>query len=279
MHRNTLWADGTLNPSSPLVDHKYSTKWADISQTHQFKVAWRTFSLTNLLPDSLRYFSSLFFFFFLSGSQFFWWALMLWPYAESCNEDNRPQCADRPRLPPLSPSFPSISLPSRATDRLLWEPSTALMTRAGSKPPFLQRYLPLTSTSHCPSLCSQPTPKPVFLPVWLKRSLQNCAVSAYKQPVMDEVLWWQWKNVYVRGHSSAQSFTEQEIYSWKNFRTKSKGRRPFQCFTFEHITLGHYYYCFVTFKEHFQVGKPIRMLKIYKESHRMSIPTLYALEL
>ncbi|XP_061587466.1 importin-13-like [Cololabis saira] len=38
------------------------------------------------------------------------------PNVESCGEDNRPQCADRPRLPPLSAC---ISLPSGATDPLL----------------------------------------------------------------------------------------------------------------------------------------------------------------
>lgn len=116
--------------------------------------------------QSARYFSSLLFqwksiFFLLQR------VLMLWPYAGGCREDNRPQCADRPRLPPLSPPSPANSLPYRATNQPLSEPSTAPTTRAGLKhpPPHLHshpRHLPLTSTSHCPSLCSQPTPQNLF---------------------------------------------------------------------------------------------------------------------
>lgn len=97
-------------------------------------MAWRTLSLKNLLPDRVRgTFPACFF----SGSLFFFlrWVLMLWPYAGGCREDNRPQCADRPRLPPLSPPFPSNSLPYRATNWPLWESSTAPTTRAGLNPP------------------------------------------------------------------------------------------------------------------------------------------------
>lgn len=80
------------------------------------------------------------------------------------------------------PPFPCSSLPCRATNQPLWEPSTAPTSRAWLEPPLppppsipAQRHLPFTSTSHCPSLCSQPTPqKPVSLAVWLQCSAQDC---------------------------------------------------------------------------------------------------------
>lgn len=116
--------------------------------------------------QSARYFSSLLFqwksiFFLLQR------VLMLWPYAGGCREDNRPQCADRPRLPPLSPPSPANSLPYRATNQPLSEPSTAPTTRAGLKhPPPTSIPTRDTFRSHPPHtapLCAlNPPPKTCF---------------------------------------------------------------------------------------------------------------------
>lgn len=60
---------------------------------------WKTCSQTRgTFPAS--------FFFQWKSIFFLQWVLMLWPYAGGCRADNRPQCADRPRLPTLSPPFP-----------------------------------------------------------------------------------------------------------------------------------------------------------------------------
>lgn len=172
-----------VNQSSLLVHLKYMVlnELTDISQCHQSKVVWRTLESEKPAPrQSVRYFSSQFFFFFQCKSIFFLqWFLMLWPYAGGSWADNRPQCADRPSLPTLYPPFPSNSLPYRATNQPLWEPSTAPTTRSGLDPPPTSspRHLPLTSTSHCPSLCSQSTPqKTVSFAVWLKLGVQDCLI-------------------------------------------------------------------------------------------------------
>lgn len=110
-------------------------KWADRRFDNVTSQRWRdAVPVWKPAPrQSASYFSACFFqwkyYFFLR------WDLMLWPYAGSCREDNRPQCADRPRLPPPSHPFPSNSLPYRATNRPLWEPSTAPTTRAVLKHP------------------------------------------------------------------------------------------------------------------------------------------------
>lgn len=158
--------DSSLPPADTVLNCQ-----TDTQQCHQSKVAWRTLRLRNLLWDRVRgTFPACFF----SGSLFFFLfcVLMLWPYAGGCWEDNRPQCADRPCLPPLSPPFPSISLPYRATNQPLWEPSTALTARAGLKHP--PNSIPARDTfrSHPPHtarLCALTLPpKPVSFAVWLK---------------------------------------------------------------------------------------------------------------
>lgn len=187
---------GLLNPSLPLVDHKYRAKWAD----RHFTTSPVKGGVTHFQSErpasrqSARYFSSRFFqwksIFFLR------WVLMLWPYAGGCWEDNRPQCADRTRLPPLAPPFPPTPLPSRATNRPLWEPSTAPTSRAALKhpPPHLHshlKHLPLSSTSHCPSLCSQPNlAKPSFA-VWQRFGVRRWTASSITPPTdkLQPVYW------------------------------------------------------------------------------------------
>lgn len=164
-HSRSRW--GLVNQSLPLVHHKYSllNELTDISQCHQSKVVWRTFESEKPAPrQSVRYFSSLFF--------FLQQVLMLWPYAGGCRADNRPQCADRPRLPTLTPPFPSNSLPYRATNWPLWEPSTAPSTRTGLEPLRPQPpFLPKTPSAHIHltlplSVLTTYPPKTCF-PVWL----------------------------------------------------------------------------------------------------------------
>lgn len=123
---------------------------------------WKTYFQTECEVLFQPVFSVEVYFFFL------WWVLMLWPYAGGCWEDNRPQCADGPRLPPLSPPFPSNSLPYRATNPPLWDPSTAPTTRAGLKhpPPIPARDTFRSHPPHTAPLCAlnpPPHPKNLFL--------------------------------------------------------------------------------------------------------------------
>lgn len=176
VHTQREWM-GLPKPSSPQVDHKYSAeRQTVISQCHESKVAWLTFSLKNPAPrQSATYFSSLFF----NGSLFLFSFFLLHSSPNAlaiCWRLPRGQqtsvCRQTPSASLLSPlSLPSLSH-YRATDRPLWEPSTALTTGAGLKHPQAPhphlhsrpRHLPLTSTSHCRSLCSRPTPQnPIVL--------------------------------------------------------------------------------------------------------------------
>lgn len=145
---------------------------------------------------------------------------MLWPYAGGCREDNRPQCADRPRLPPplplsLSPVGPQTSFCKSH--------QLQLTARAGPKPPFLLRHLPLTSTSHCPSLCSQPTPKTCFprclAEAWFVQL--HCLI-----PETSYSLWWIMNILFI-------SFTQVKAVIWQ----KSLSEHVFICVYVKGMTL------------------------------------------
>ena len=125
--------------------------------------------------QSARYFSSLFFqsIFFSSVSPnalAICWRLLRGQQTSVCRQT--PSASPLSLFPPtLSPIGPQTGLCE--SHQLHQRPRLCSNT---PPPPTLHSrpgHLPLTSTSHCPSLCSQPTPqKPVSLAVWLKLGVQ-----------------------------------------------------------------------------------------------------------
>lgn len=147
-------------------------------------MAWRTLESEKPAPrQSARYFSSQFFFqwksiFFSSVSSN---ALAICWRLPSGQQTS--VCRQTPSAYPLSPLSPSTLSPIGPQTGLCESHQLHQRPSLGSNPhpPNLHscpRHLPLTSTSHCPSLSSQPTPqKPVSLTVWLKFGVQAWTAS------------------------------------------------------------------------------------------------------